>query len=148
MNEQEKQEVVWDDRKADVKYDEKPKEKGSLVDRFNAFGMAVTTAVLISGAITFAIAAYSFNKIESIKPVSVDIEKIIVEEITQTSKMTLDAKTGEARGANFSRALEKALDAASDDGKRLVLVGHASLRGAKDVTAEVMASVKKSLSGG
>lgn len=119
----------------------------SGVGRFNGFGMAVATAVLISSGITVAIAGFGFNKLAGRSPVSVDIQKIIVDEITQTSKMTLDAAAGQARGARFSGALEQALDEISEDGKRLVLVGPASLRGADDVTPAVMAKVKKSLTG-
>lgn len=147
MSDKEKQEVEWVDAKADVKLADTDKAKTSVVDRFNAFGMAVATAVLISSAISVGITSYVFFQVDGRSPVSVDIQKIIVDEIAQTSKMTLDAKTGQARGANFSGALEKALDEASDNGKRLVLVGPASLRGAIDITPSVMASVKKSLGG-
>ncbi len=143
----EKKEVVRDDAKADVKFGDAGQPKGSVVDRFSAFGMAVATAVLISGVISVGIAGFCFYKVSGQSPVSVDIQKIIVDEISVTSKMVLDPKRGQERGAKFSGALEMALDDVSEGGRRLVLVGPASLRGARDVTPEVMAAVKKSLGG-
>lgn len=147
MSDEKKNEVGGGGSKADVLLGGASPATESVVDRFNAFGMAVATAVLISGVISVGIAGFCFYKVSGQSPVSVDIQKIIVDEISVTSKMVLDPKRGQERGAKFSGALEMALDDVSEGGRRLVLVGPASLRGARDVTPEVMAAVKKSLGG-
>lgn len=122
-------------------------EKEQVQGRMSEYSMTVITSVLISGVISVGLAAYGYYRVGQLQPVAVDIQKVIVEEITNTSKMTLDEKGRQGRAQAFSGALEKALDEAGG-GKRLVIVGPAALRGAQDVTAAVQESIRRQMTGG
>lgn len=116
-------------------------------DGYKSFVMTVATAVLISTALAVAMVTYALGSLRDQQPVTVDIQKIVVEEITASSHQVLDEKTRQERGTAFAKALEQALDEAALYGKRPVIVGAAMLRGATDVTAQVQASVKQKMGG-
>lgn len=75
---------------------------------------------------------------------SVDVQKIIQQEIMATSQAQMTPEERQKRGVRFAVALEKEVGALSRPG-RLVLVAPAVVNGADDRTEEVKAAILQDL---
>lgn len=75
---------------------------------------------------------------------SVDVQKIIQQEIELTSRIQMTPEERMKRGLHFSRALESEVAALSKNG-RLVLVAPAVVSGAVDRTEDVQAAILRNL---
>lgn len=77
--------------------------------------------------------------------VTVDLQKVITEEIQGNLKGAVSDEQREQRARLFANSLESALTQVSAEGKHIVMVAPAVIRGGVDVTDQVKAAIEADL---
>lgn len=101
----------------------------------------ISSAVISIGAVVVKEVYFTTKQ----QVVTVDLQKVIAEEIQANMKPGVDEKTRDERAKHFGTALESALTKAAANGEKIVMVAPAVVRGAEDITADIKASIEADL---